>query len=211
MHSNPAAGGMTGAVTLFVVDDDAFMRELLERVFTNAGMPVRTFASAQELLSSADLGSRCVLLLDVKMPDISGIELQLLLRERQISAPVIFLTASADVPMAVAAMRNGAVDFLEKPFRSEALVLRVQQAIERCDPQAEPAACGFAERLETLTPREHEVLDLMVTGATSKRMARTLGGSFRTIEIHRSRVMSKMAAESLADLVRMSFQAQSGA
>ena len=199
-------------LTVFVVDDDGFMRDLLERIFINAGMPVRTFASAHELLSLADLGSPCVLLLDVKMPDMSGLELQLVLRERGIDAPVIFLTASADVPMAVAAMRNGAVDFLEKPFRSDALVLRVRQALDRYDSQAEQPLenPGFAKRLDSLTPREQEVLDLMVTGATNKGMARALGGSFRTIEIHRARVMNKMAAASLADLVRMNIQARAG-
>ncbi len=193
--------------TVLVVDDDAFMRDLLKRVFDNAGIPVQTFESAEALLTQADLQSRCVLLLDVKMPGMSGPALHELLRERGIDVPVIFLTAVADVPMAVAAMRNGAADFIEKPFHNAALVERVRQSFLPLGTRSDAMPSGdLAIRLDSLTPREREVLDLMVTGATSKRMARALGGSFRTIETHRGRVMAKMAARSLADLVRMNLE-----
>lgn len=193
--------------TVLVVDDDSFMRELLQRVFENASIPVQTFESAEALLARADLRSRCVLLLDVKMSGMSGTALHQLLRDQGIDVPVLFLTGVADVPMAVAAMRNGAADFIEKPFHNAALVERVRHSFSRLD-----AAPGFvpegelATRLESLTPREREVLDLMVTGASSKHIARALGGSFRTIETHRGRVMTKMGADSLADLVRMTLK-----
>jgi FixJ family two-component response regulator len=195
--------------SVLVVDDDSFMRELLQRCFTNAGMPVRTFASASELLATADLSLPCVLLLDVRMPGMSGPDLQLLLRERGIHVPIIFLTGSSDIPIAVAAMRNGAVDFIEKPFENARLVERVRQTLARYDePPADASKPGYAHRLASLTPREAEVLESMVTGRTSKQIARDLGGSFRTIETHRTRVMSKMAAASLADLVRQSIEAR---
>lgn len=196
--------------TVLVVDDDGFMRDLLHRVFDNAGIPVQTFESAEALLTRADLQSRCVLLLDVKMPGMSGPALHAVLRERGIDVPVIFLTAVADVPMAVAAMRNGATDFIEKPFQNAALVERVRQSFLRYEtPSCPVVESDLAIRLDGLTPRERQVLDLMVTGATSKRMARALGGSFRTIETHRGRVMVKMAADSLADLVRMMLEVRS--
>ena len=195
--------------TVLVVDDDGFMRELLKRVFENAGIPVQTFESAEALLAEADLQSRCVLLLDVKMPGLSGPALHQVLRERGIDVPVIYLTAVADVPMAVAAMRNGAADFIEKPFHSALLVERVRQSFIRLEaPSAPGPDSDLAMRLDSLTPREREVLELMVTGATSKRIARALGGSFRTIETHRGRVMTKMAAGTLADLVRMNLEAR---
>jgi two-component system, LuxR family, response regulator FixJ len=199
-----ARQGMAHHPSVLIVDDDAFMRELLERVFVDAGIPARTFESARQLLAQADLQTPCVLLLDVKMPEMSGPELHAVLRERGLRVPVIYLTAAADVSMAIAALRDGATDFLEKPFHSAALVERVRQALARCAvPDGGPTDDAIAVRLETLTRRERAVFDLMVTGATSKRIARVLGGSFRTIERHRGRVMSKMAASSLAHLVRM--------
>jgi FixJ family two-component response regulator len=199
---------MTPRPTVFVVDDDGFMRELLARVLPDAGIPVRTFGSAFDLLAEVDFRSPCVLLLDVQMPGMSGPELQAELRERGVDVPIIFLTASADVPMAVAAMRDGAVDFLEKPFNTDTLIDRVRQTLARLDATAAPATeRDYARRFATLTQREREVHDLMVTGQTSKVIAREIGGSFRTIEIHRVRIMGKMAAASLADLVRMKIEA----
>ncbi len=204
------ARDVTPDPTVLVVDDDGYMRDLLEQIFVNAGIAVRTFGSAAELLSDADLQARCVLLLDVKMPGMSGPELHAVLRERRIDVPVIFLTAAADVPMAVAAMRNGALDFMEKPFHPASLVARVRDAFARYEAHLGPLPdATLAHRLNSLTPREREVLELMVTGATSKRMARILGGSFRTIEFHRGRVMVKMKADNLADLVRMNLGFQS--
>jgi FixJ family two-component response regulator len=199
--------------TVLIADDDSFMRSLLQRVFANAGIAAESYASANDLLAGADLGAPAVLLLDVMMPGMSGLELQALLRERGVALPVIFLTGSSDIPMAVAAMRNGAVDFLEKPFDNTALIERVRQAFARVAATAAAHVPGrypeFMQRRKSLTPRESEVADLMVTGMTSKEIARQLGGSFRTVEIHRTSVMSKMAAANLADLVRMTFTAES--
>ena len=201
------------ALTVFVVDDEEFMRAALKRVFLAADMNVTTFASARELLDGCDFNAPAVLLLDVMMPGMTGLELQAVLRDRGVDLPVIFLTGSGDIPMAVAAMRDGAVDFLEKPFENRDLVERVRQAFVRAA-QVRPGPRvrrDYERRLTTLTPREREVMDLMITGMTSKVMARELGGSFRTIEIHRSRVMSKMAAATLADLVRMALDVSGGA
>lgn len=195
---------MDSEPVVLVVDDDSFMLKLLKRIFDDVSIPVQTFESAEALLTQADLQSRCVLLLDVNMPGMSGPSLYRLLRARGIDVPVIFLTAVADVPTAVSAMRNGAADFIEKPFRAAELVERVRQSFGRVEANRQaPPDRGLAARLETLTPREREVLDQMVTGATSKRIAHALGGSFRTIETHRARVMEKLGAKSLADLVRM--------
>jgi FixJ family two-component response regulator len=202
---------MTPVPTVFVVDDDGLMRELLGRVLPSAGIPVRTFASAFDLLAEVDFRSPCVLLLDVQMPGMTGLELQAELRERGVDVPIVFLTASADVPMAVAAMRDGAVDFLEKPFHTDTLVARMRQMLARLDTAAaQTSEQAYGKRLATLTQREREVHDLMVTGQTSKVIAREIGGSFRTIEIHRARIMSKMAATSLADLMRMKIEADVG-
>jgi FixJ family two-component response regulator len=193
--------------TVLVVDDDDIARKLLEHCFREVGMAVRTFASAQELLAAADLSLPGVLLLDVQMPGMSGLELQLLLGERGIDMPIIFLTGSSGVSVAVTAMRNGAVDFVEKPFQNADLVNRVRQTLTRFDAQANPASDPeYARRLSTLTPREHEVLTHMLTGRTSKQIARQIGGSFRTIETHRARVMNKMATTNLSDLVRKSIE-----
>lgn len=210
---------MNSLPTVLVVDDDGFMRTLLRRVLTDAGIAVQTFASAAELLATPALLSPApeapaLLLLDVMMPGMSGLELQSVLHARGIALPVVFLTGSSDVPMAVEAMRNGAVDFLEKPFDRAVLVERIQRALAGASAAPTPMAAhsnpGHTLRLATLTPREREVFDSMITGKTSKMIARDLGGSFRTIEIHRTRVMSKMAAASLADLVRMTFEVDTG-
>ncbi len=144
------------------------------------------------------------------MPGMSGLEVQASLKQRRAALPVIFLTAAADIPIAVAAMREGAVDFIEKPFENEHLLTRVRQAIERSldDMRRAEERNRTLHRLETLTPREHEVLELVVSGMTAKEIARKLGASHRTIEIHRGHVMEKMAAASLADLVRMRLLAQ---
>jgi len=193
---------------VLAVDDDGFMRVLLERAFTAAGIQVETFASASELLASEHLLAPAVVLLDIQMPGMSGLELQRVLRERGVLLPVMFLAGSADIAVAVTAMRAGAVDFVEKPFVATDLVARVRDAFAQYEPaRATPTDDVHAEhvrRLATLTTREREVYDRMVVGETSKEIARELGGSYRTVEIHRARVMAKMAAVHLAELVRMS-------
>jgi len=197
-------------IRVLAVDDDAFMRDLLHRVLARAGMQVTTVGTADELLAASELSTATLLLLDVKMPGVSGLDLQDLLRRRGIDLPVVFLSGAADLAMAVTAMRNGAADFVEKPFERAALIERVQSAVARhrarvaalqalLDPQV-------LSRFETLTPRERQVFDLLVTGMSSKVIARELGGSFRTIEIHRAQIMRKMAALHQTDLVRMSIE-----
>lgn len=195
---------------VLIVDDDAFMRSLLSRVLTSAGMSVASFGSAEELLKEADLEKAEVLLLDLKMPGVSGLELHRLLQQRGIDLPVVFVSGSADLATAVTAMRNGAVDFIEKPFDGVALVERVRRAVQlhagratRPEPPADPQVVA---RFDTLTPREREVFGLLVTGMSSKLIARELGGSFRTIDIHRAQVMRKMGAGNLSELVRMSIE-----
>lgn len=194
---------------VFVVDDDALMRALLSRVLTAAGMRVTSFGSADELLREGDLNTACVLLLDLKMPEMSGTELHQLLQHRGIEVPVLFISGSADLATAVTAMRNGAADFIEKPVQGDLLIESVHRAVARhADrmPTSKPADPLFLARLEALTLREREVFDLLVTGMSSKMIARELGGSFRTIESHRAQVMRKMAARHLSDLVRMSIE-----
>ena len=206
-----SAGGQAGtAARVLVVDDDEFMRRLLHRVLAGAGMRVQTFASADELLADGGLAEATVLLLDVRMPGMSGLELHSLLRQRGIELPVVFISGASDLAMAVTAMRNGAADFIEKPFEGAQLVERVRRGIDRHAARATPGRRAdplVLARVETLTPRERQVFDLLVTGLSSKEIARALGGSFRTIEIHRAQVMRKMAARHLAELVRMSIEA----
>jgi two-component system response regulator FixJ len=195
----------TTSPTIFVVDDDAGMRAALGRLFRAAGLRAETYASAQALLDGCDLSRRGVLLLDVMMPEMTGLELQAVLRERRVNLPIIFLTASHSVPMAVDAMRAGAVDFLEKPYENATLVERVRQALQRVTdrPAARLNRIEYERRRGLLTPREREVMEHVVAGNTNKAIGRTLAVSHRTVEIHRTRVMEKMQAESLADLVGM--------
>jgi two-component system, LuxR family, response regulator FixJ len=200
------------ARTVFVVDDEEPMRNALRRALSLGGLTVQTFASGREFLDHYRPIPLACLLLDIKMPEMTGLELQVILNERQIDLPVIFLTGAADVPAAVRAMKAGAQDFLEKPFDNEALVARVRQCI---DAQAKRHHVQdddpFARGLALLTPREAEVMRLMLEGKTSKMIARTLDISHRTVDIHRGRVMEKMQAETLADLVRMELSRRSGA
>jgi two-component system, LuxR family, response regulator FixJ len=197
-------------IKVLAVDDDGFMRELLKRVLGGAGMQVVCFGSAVELLAAGELSTATVLLLDVNLPGMSGLDLQDLLRRRGIELPVVFISGAADLAMAVTAMRNGAADFVEKPFQGTLLIERVRSAVARHAGRV-AALQGLADpqvlvRFGTLTPREREVFDLLVTGMSSKLIARELGGSFRTIDIHRAQVMRKMAARHLPDLVRMNLE-----
>lgn len=188
-----------------VVDDNEGIRSALRRVLGLAKLSVEVYASGAEFLASANFDRPGCVLLDVAMPGMSGLEVQAQLRQRGVALPVVFLTGTADIPIAVTAMREGAVDFIEKPFDNDDLVARVRLAIEhhaqrRRDEAERKAILG---RLEKLTPRERQVMELVVTGRTSKEVARIIGSSHRTVEIHRSRMMEKMAAATLADLVRM--------
>jgi FixJ family two-component response regulator len=191
--------------TIFIVDDDAAVRDALKLLLRSVGQAVETFGSAQEFLDAYSEDRPGCLVLDIRMPGMSGLELQQKLNEKHSILPIIFITGHGDVPMAVEAMQAGAVDFIQKPFRDQDLIDRINQALEK--DSANRAALGerndIRRRLETLTPREREVLDLVVHGKANKVIAGDLKLSQRTVEIHRARVMEKMQASSLAHLVRM--------
>jgi two-component system response regulator FixJ len=191
--------------TIFVVDDDDAVRSSLKLLLKSVGLPAVAAASAQEFLANYDVDQPGCLVLDVRMPGMSGLELQEQLNLRGAMIPVIFITGHGDIPMAVEAMQHGAFDFLQKPFRDQELIDRVQSALARDRDNRERlrARDAIRERFESLTPREREVLDLVTQGKANKVMAGDLGVSQRTIEIHRARVMEKMEASSLAHLVRM--------
>ena len=199
-------GNATNArATIFIVDDDAAVRDALKLLLRSVGQAVETYGSAQEFLDAYSEDRPGCLVLDIRMPGMSGLELQQKLNEKHSILPIIFITGHGDVPMAVEAMQAGAVDFIQKPFRDQDLIDRINQALEKDSNNR--AALGerndIRKRLETLTPREREVLDLVVHGKANKVIAGDLKLSQRTVEIHRARVMEKMQASSLAHLVRM--------
>jgi FixJ family two-component response regulator len=194
--------------TVLIIDDDASVRESLCFLMRSVGLDFEAFASAKDFLQTYDPVKAGCLVLDVRMPGMSGIELQERLAAMGCTLPVIFLTAHGDVPMAVEALKAGATDFLQKPFRDQELVDKVHHAI------AEDARirrkCADRQRIESrigsLTPREREVMEMVVEGKANKVIAMELDLSQRTVEIHRSRVMTKMGADSLPELVRMVVQ-----
>jgi FixJ family two-component response regulator len=193
------------APTVFVVDDDEGVRNSLRFLLKSVGLGTRVLGSASEFLDTYKPSQPGCLVLDVRMPGMSGLELQQQLNLRGAVIPVIFITGHGDIPMAVEAMQQGAFDFLQKPFRDQDLIDRIQRALER-DARSRAALDQHArirERLDSLTPREREVLALMTRGKPNKIMAAELGVSQRTVEIHRARVMEKSGAASLAQLVRM--------
>lgn len=191
--------------TVFVVDDDDAFRDSLEVLFESVGLEVETFDSAAVFLDRLDPERRGCLVLDVRMPGMSGLELQAQLNERGVHLPTIFITGHGDVPMAVRAMKSGAVDFLTKPFSHQELLDLVQSALkgEAEGREREDERRTILDRLRRLTPREEEVMELVVEGHANKVIAHRLDISQRTVEIHRSQVMKKMEAASLAELVRM--------
>ena len=190
---------------VMVVDDDAGVRNAMRVLLKSVGLESMLFASAQEFLAGYDSSQPGCLLLDIRMPVVSGLELQQQLNMKGAVIPVIFMTGHGDIPMAVEAMQHGAFDFLQKPFRDQDLIDRIQRAIVKDGElrQSLGEHERIRERLESLTPREREVLDLMTQGKQNKAIAQVLDVSPRTVEIHRARVMQKMEAESIAELVRM--------
>jgi two-component system response regulator FixJ len=191
--------------TVFVVDDDEAMRSSLKWLIESTGLRVETFDSADTFLTGYSPDWAGCLLLDVRMPGMSGLELQTYLAREDYRLPVIIITGHGDVAMAVKAMRAGALDFIEKPFHDEDLLRSIRRALE-ADSQGRAQRAQHADilaRLETLTPREHEVMDLVTAGYPNKEIAAVLKVSGKTVEAHRARVMDKMQASSLAELVRM--------
>jgi FixJ family two-component response regulator len=191
---------------VFVVDDDASVRRSTERLVRSLGLDVQTFASAREFLDGARVERPGCLVLDVRMPGLSGLDLQRELAQREVELPIIFLTAHGDIPMTVRAMRAGAQEFLTKPVKSRDLLAAVQGALERSrvSHRARRELDVLRERYETLTPREREVLPLVAAGRLNKQIAGELAASERTVKFHRAHIMKKMQADSLAELVRMS-------
>jgi two-component system, LuxR family, response regulator FixJ len=196
---------MTANPTVMVVDDDAGVRNAMRTLLKSVGIQSTLYASAQEFLGAYQPTQSGCLVLDIRMPGMSGLELQQELNLRGAVIPVIFMSGHGDIPMAVEAMQHGAFDFLQKPFRDQDLLDRIQRAIVK-DGELRKSLGEHARiraHLESLTPREREVLDLMTQGKQNKAIAQVLDVSPRTVEIHRARVMEKMEAQSIAELVRM--------
>lgn len=196
---------MTSGATVFVVDDDDALRRATTRLLVSHGFTVKAFASAEEFVAAFDPEASGCLLLDLRMPGQSGLELQRTLGERGATLPIVFLTGHADVPASVHAMKHGAIDFLEKPVNEVQLVDALGRAIAR-DTEMRALRTERARlqrRYDALTPREREVFDEVVAGQLNKQAAYALGIAERTVKLHRARLLEKMGAASLADLVRM--------
>jgi len=191
---------------VFVVDDDVSVREGLGSLIRSAGLSVETFASAREFLARSPGDLPSCLVLDVRLPGLSGLDLQKRMAEVNIEIPIVFITGHGDVPTSVRAMKAGAVEFLTKPFRDRDLLEAIQQAIRRDRIAREQRAqmTELYDRYESLTPREREVMELVVSGLLNKQIAGELGTSEITVKVHRRQVMQKMQADSLAELVRIS-------
>jgi FixJ family two-component response regulator len=194
------------APVVFVVDDDLIVCTSMKRLIRTLGLEVQTFNSAHEFLRAKRPDAPGCLVLDVRLPDLSGLDLQQELGKAKVDLPIIFVTGHADIPMSVRAMKAGAVEFLTKPFREQDLLEAIQHGIvqHRAARELRAAVGELEERVDSLTPREREVFPLVVSGLLNKQIAAQLGASEKTIKIHRGQLMRKMRAESLAELVRMS-------
>jgi FixJ family two-component response regulator len=195
--------------TVYVVDDDPSVRAGLARLLKSVGLPAKTFASALEFLEQAVAGEPGCVIVDLRLPAMSGLELQEQLHARNLDLPVIFLTAFGTVPASVRALKRGALDFLEKPVDDQVLLDAVSQALEwdRENRLKQAEVKAIQDRLTSLTPREVEVLTLIITGMLNKQVAYELGTTEKTIKVHRARILEKMNCESLAQLVRLAEKA----
>lgn len=194
---------------VFVIDDDASMRRALGRLCHSAGLQVRTFGSALEFLDHGSPEAPACLVLDVRMPGLNGLDLQAELATRNIQTPIVFITGHGDIPMSVKAMKGGAVDFLTKPFWDDALLASIREGVDR-DRRSKASQTeheAIASRLRALTPRERQVFEMVVRGMLNKQAAADLGISEQTVKVHRSRVMTKMGATSVAELVQAAVKA----
>ncbi len=194
---------------VFIVDDDSSVRRSLERLIQSVGLTAKSYASAREFLQSGHGEETGCLVLDVRMPEVSGLELQEKMTKAGILLPIIFISGHSTVPMSVRAMKAGALDFLQKPFDEQDLLEAVYRAIDRCrqDQAHREELKELEARIRTLTPKEHEVFVLVITGMPNKNIADRLDTAEKTVKVHRASIMKKMGAQSVADLVRMAEKA----
>jgi FixJ family two-component response regulator len=197
--------GETGMATVFLVDDDLGVRRSLSRVLREAGFDVQAYESAEAFLARPDATSRGCLVLDVSMPGLNGLDLQSRLLQARESMPIVFLTGHGDIPMSVRAIKAGAADFLTKPVASEALLAAVRAALDQnaAARQADAQAAELARRFASLTAREREVLAALVAGKLNKQIADDLGVVEQTVKFHRARIMERMQARTVAELMHM--------
>ena len=198
---------MTGSPPIvYIVDDDEAVRDGVKKLIASVGLRAEAFGSTSEFLNAKRAEGPSCLVLDIRLPDTSGLELQRELAKEKVDIPIIFVTGHADIPMSVRAMKDGAVEFLTKPFRAQELLDAIQLAIakDRAALEKKAELVEVNQRYNTLTPREKEVMALVVRGLLNKQVAGELGTSELTVKTHRGRVMEKMQADSVADLVRMS-------